>query len=127
MPGMNGHELAQQLLKLRPSVKVVYMSGYTENAIGRGTQLEQLLRQFVPVHAGHDDVGEQQVNRGQDGPAPPAARSPVHCSQDHVALVQKILVGKTKKIWFIFDDKNGLFAMLGFARRPQPLLERWIR
>ena len=37
--------------------------------------------------------------------------SPVHCSQDHVALVQKILVGKTKKIWFIFDDKNGLFAM----------------
>src|SRR6185369_6504459 len=40
--------------------------------------------------------------------------SPVHCSQDHVALVQKILVGKTKKIWFIFYDKNGLFAMLGF-------------
>ena len=41
MPGMNGHELAQQLLKLRPSVKVVYMSGYTENAIGHNGMLDQ--------------------------------------------------------------------------------------
>jgi PAS domain S-box-containing protein len=41
MPGMNGHELAQQLLKLRPTVKVVYMSGYTENAIGHNGMLDQ--------------------------------------------------------------------------------------
>jgi PAS domain S-box-containing protein len=41
MPGMNGHELAQQLLKLRPSVKIIYMSGYTENAIGQNGMLDQ--------------------------------------------------------------------------------------
>ena len=29
--------------------------------------------------------------------------------------MQKILVGKTKKIWFIFNDQNRLFAMLGFG------------
>ena len=33
MPGMNGHELAQKLLALRPTAKVIYMSGYTENAV----------------------------------------------------------------------------------------------
>jgi CheY-like chemotaxis protein len=41
MPGMNGHELAQKLLNLRPTVKVVYMSGYTENAIGHNGTLDQ--------------------------------------------------------------------------------------
>jgi PAS domain S-box-containing protein len=33
MPGMSGRVLAQELAKTRPTVKVVYMSGYTDNAI----------------------------------------------------------------------------------------------
>lgn len=33
MPGMSGRELAQQLLKLRPETKVLYLSGYTEDTI----------------------------------------------------------------------------------------------
>jgi PAS domain S-box-containing protein len=33
MPGMSGRALAQQLSKARPTVKVLYMSGYTDNAI----------------------------------------------------------------------------------------------
>ncbi|MGA8868391.1 MAG: PAS domain S-box protein [Candidatus Sulfotelmatobacter sp.] len=32
MPGMSGHELVQQLLKLRPEIKVLYLSGYTDDA-----------------------------------------------------------------------------------------------
>ncbi len=33
MPGMNGNELAQSLLALRPQIKVLYISGYPANAI----------------------------------------------------------------------------------------------
>jgi two-component system, cell cycle sensor histidine kinase and response regulator CckA len=34
MPGMSGRELADQLRPLRPATPVVYMSGYTDDAIG---------------------------------------------------------------------------------------------
>jgi two-component system, cell cycle sensor histidine kinase and response regulator CckA len=34
MPGMNGRALAQELVRRRPKVKVVYMSGYTGQAVG---------------------------------------------------------------------------------------------
>jgi two-component system, cell cycle sensor histidine kinase and response regulator CckA len=33
MPGLNGHELAQKLLAARPGAKVLYLSGYAEDAI----------------------------------------------------------------------------------------------
>jgi two-component system cell cycle sensor histidine kinase/response regulator CckA len=33
MPGMNGREVAQQFVSLRPETKVLFMSGYTEDAI----------------------------------------------------------------------------------------------
>jgi CheY-like chemotaxis protein len=40
MPGMNGRELAQQVGSVRPETRVLYMSGYTENAIGHNGTLE---------------------------------------------------------------------------------------
>jgi CheY-like chemotaxis protein len=33
MPGMNGREMANQILKILPRLRVVFMSGYTENAL----------------------------------------------------------------------------------------------
>ena len=33
MPILSGRELAQQLQKVRPAMKVLYMSGYTDNVI----------------------------------------------------------------------------------------------
>ena len=35
MPQMNGKDLAERLVKLYPTLRVVYMSGYTDDAIGR--------------------------------------------------------------------------------------------
>jgi len=40
MPGMNGRELAQQMGSVRSETRVLYMSGYTENAIGHNGMLE---------------------------------------------------------------------------------------
>jgi len=40
MPGMSGHELAQQLAQSRPETKVLYLSGYTEDAITTEGTLE---------------------------------------------------------------------------------------
>jgi CheY-like chemotaxis protein len=40
MPGMTGRELANHLCPRRPEMRVLYMSGYTENAIGQNGTLD---------------------------------------------------------------------------------------
>ena len=46
MPGMNGRELAEQLKKLYPEIKYLFMSGYTANVIAHRGVLEEGL-QFI--------------------------------------------------------------------------------
>ena len=52
MPGMSGRELAQSLESLHPDIRVLYMSGYTDDAIVRHGLLDQeiafLQKPFTP-------------------------------------------------------------------------------
>jgi PAS domain S-box-containing protein len=53
MPGMNGRELSQRLSKIRPSVRMLFMSGYTGDTIVRHGVLEPgiayLQKPFTPM------------------------------------------------------------------------------
>jgi len=52
MPGMNGRELAQRLLAIRPGTRVLYVSGYTDDALSQHGILDQelafLAKPFAP-------------------------------------------------------------------------------
>ena len=61
MPGMNGRELASQIALLLPNVRVLYMSGYTENAVGHDGMLDpgiNLLQKPFSLPALRDRVRE---------------------------------------------------------------------
>jgi two-component system cell cycle sensor histidine kinase/response regulator CckA len=52
MPGLTGRELADELIKERPGIRVLFMSGYTENVIAHasvlGADIEYLQKPFTP-------------------------------------------------------------------------------
>ena len=52
MPNMNGRELYERLAPLRPEMKVLYMSGYTDRAIVHQGELESginfIQKPFMP-------------------------------------------------------------------------------
>ncbi len=52
MPGMSGRELAERLSTVRPTLRVLFMSGYTDDAISRHGILEEgvtfLQKPFTP-------------------------------------------------------------------------------
>ncbi len=43
MPGMNGKELAEKIKELRPGIRILFTSGYTDTHIVRGGELEKDL------------------------------------------------------------------------------------
>ena len=52
MPGINGKEVAARLTMQRPDVKIIYMSGYTDQMMGGAGPLEDsaafLQKPFTP-------------------------------------------------------------------------------
>ena len=58
MPGMNGRQLAELLLAERPELKVLYMSGYTDDAvIARGVIDREMA--FLQKPFGADDLAQK--------------------------------------------------------------------
>jgi PAS domain S-box-containing protein len=53
MPNMSGRELARRVTAIRPNIKVLFMSGYTDNVISAGGMLEEgisfLQKPFTPT------------------------------------------------------------------------------
>jgi len=61
MPGVNGRELAARVTELLPNVRVLYMSGYSENAVGQDGTLDagiNLLQKPFSLPALKDRVRE---------------------------------------------------------------------
>jgi PAS domain S-box-containing protein len=57
MPGMGGRVLAEQLVEARPEMKIIFMSGYADDAIGHHGVLEPgvvfLPKPFSPMNLAH--------------------------------------------------------------------------
>ena len=57
MPGMGGRELAEKLRRLRPAIKILYMSGYIDDALAADDVLEKetafIQKPFTPTTLAH--------------------------------------------------------------------------
>jgi PAS domain S-box-containing protein len=76
MPGMNGRELAQRIAEIRPNVKILYMSGYTENVIGHNGMLDAGVR-LLQKPFNLRDLKSKVREVLDAGPTPPEVVMPI--------------------------------------------------
>jgi len=89
MPGMNGRELAQRISEIRPNVKVLYMSGYTENVIGHNGTLEPGVRLLQkPFNLRDLRTAVREVLDAR--PTPPEVAMSMQSTEAHTARAREI-------------------------------------
>ncbi len=94
MPGMNGRELAQRISEIRPNVKVLYMSGYTENVIGRNGTLDAGVRLLQKPFTLRDL--KSKVREVLDStPFPPEVAMSVHTA--HAKAAQELPLSRAQR------------------------------
>lgn len=67
MPGMSGRNLAERLAEIRPDMKVLYMSGYTDDVVLRHGVLEEGVS-FINKPFGTDDL-TRKIRETLDAPS----------------------------------------------------------
>jgi len=68
MPGTSGRELAEQIQAIRPDISILYMSGYTDDAVIRRGVLEAVMA-VIQKPFGAEDLGRRvrEVIDGRSG------------------------------------------------------------
>ncbi len=61
MPGMNGRELAEQIIVMRPGIRCLYMSGYAADAIAHKGILEKGIHFIAKPFSLHDLAGRVRM------------------------------------------------------------------
>ena len=72
MPGLSGREVAEEFARLRPTARVLYMSGYTDDAVVRHGILQSGIAYLQKPFTG--ETLTAKVRAVLDGPGPAAAR-----------------------------------------------------
>jgi len=96
MPGMNGRELAQRISEIRPNVKILYMSGYTENVIGHNGMLDagvNLLQKPFNLRDLRSKVREVL----DASPTPPEVAMPMQYAEPRATRAREISAARAQR------------------------------
>ena len=90
MPKMSGRQLTDLLRPFRPNMKVLYMSGYTDDAMMRhgieGAGINFLAKLLHPGSLGPEGPGERARRHEIPAPGPPAAAQGCEISDRSTSL-----------------------------------------
>jgi CheY-like chemotaxis protein len=106
MPNLNGRELAERLEKLRPGIRVLFMSGYTDDAIVQRGVLEHNAKFIQKPFSPEELAGKV---REMLGPPVPAARIVVADDEAGVrSFLRKVLEDSGYEVIEAADGRQAL-------------------